>query len=181
MQNKIYNKKFNFNEDLCLWEGWKISVRTSEPTYMNMIFIIMRRKFLPPYFDTFQSLTFIISEKCSREAYEMNPKCNEIIELAANTIFYSGKMIEKEYSLFLRAKLDSLLVDEETMMFFQNSLNIVTQEIFEAGYTFTYCLLVLLNSSKEKSRIAPIKQAIEQKIRALNNTSDPNVIFNIDL
>ena len=170
LSSKIHNKKYNFNEDICMWEGWRIEARTSEPEYLNIVFIILRRKFLPPFYDSYQCFHFILIENYSRENFNVNPKAYEVIELASNSICYSSKMNEKEYSLFLKAKQESLLLDEETLLFFQNSLNIITPEIYELGFKFVYSLLVYIElNTKDKSKISPIRQSIEQKIKALNS------------
>lgn len=168
IKNKIYYKKLNLNEDMCLWEGWKIELRASEPSYINMIFIVLRRKYLPPYYDSYQNFIFNISEFYLRENFTMSNKCLEIIELAANSIFYSGRMNEKEYDLFLKAKLDGLLIDEDTIKFYQNRLNIATPEVYEAGYHILKELLSLFENTKERQKISNTKYILENKIKALN-------------
>lgn len=163
-----------------MWEGWRIEVRSSDPSYKNIIFIILRRKFIPPFFDTYQNFHFVVVENFSREKYEISQTCVELIELASNSIFYSSKMNEKEYALFLKAKVESLLLDEETLFFFQNSLDLITPEVYELGYQFVYSILIFFEyNTKDKAKIAPIRQTLEQKIKALNNSDEYG--FNIDL
>ena len=156
-----------------MWEGWRLEARTSDPYYKNILCIVLRRKFLAPFYNTFQSFHFVISEDISREKYEVNPKSYEILELAADTIYYSSKMLEKEYLLFIKAKIDSLLIEEETMIFLQNSMNIMAPEVYDLGYEFVYSILVLLEyNTKEKSKIGPIRFSLEQKIKSLNQIGD---------
>ena len=113
------------NEDMSLWEGWKIIVRTCEPIYSNMIFLFLRRKYIPPYFDTYQDFCIILNEKCSLENYEINPEAFKIINLASNTLSSPITTSVKKNELFLKAKVDSLLVDEDTLYFYQNVYGII--------------------------------------------------------
>lgn len=169
-KNQVYIKKYNFNEDISIWEGWRLEARTSDPYYKNIICIILRRKFLPPFYNTYQTFHFILKEEVSREFFNVNPKCYEIIELAADSIFFSNKMIDKEYMLFIQGNIDALMLDEESMLFMQNNLSIITSEIFDLGYEFLYSVLVLLEyNTKEKPKIAPIRFALEQKIKNLSS------------
>lgn len=156
-----------------MWESWRLEARTSDPFYKNIICIVLRRKFLPPFYNSFQTFHFILQEDISRELYEINPQCFEVIELAVDSIYYSNKLIEKEYILFLQANIDSIMMDEEMILFHQNCLNIITNEIYDYGYEFLYSILVLLEyNTKEKSKLAPIRFALEQKIKLLNSTGE---------
>jgi len=156
-----------------MWEAWRIEARTSDPTYKNLLCVVLRRKFIPPFYSTFQVFHFILTEEISREFYEINPRSNEILELAVDSIAYSEKIVEKEYILFIKASIDSLMIEEESMYFLQNSLNVFTQEIYDLGFEFLYSILCLLESNtKEKTKILPIRLSLEQKIRTLNNSGE---------
>jgi hypothetical protein len=172
-KNKIYNKKYNFNEDISNWEGWRLEARTSDPSYKNIICIVLRRKFLPPFYNTFQCFHFILTEEISREFYEINPKCLELIELAADSIYFSNKMIDKEYIMFIQSNIDSLMMEEETSLYFKNSLCIITSDTYDIAYEFVYSILVLLeHNTKEKVRLYPIRIALEQKVKSLNSSGE---------
>lgn len=172
IKSKIFNKKYNLNEDNCMWEGWRLEVRVSDPNYINYVFIVLRRKFLPPFYDSFQNFHFILSEGYERETPVLNNKSYEIIELAANTINYSNKTSDNnDYNLFLNLKMESLISDEETILFFQNSLNIIPKEIYELGFKFILSLLVYLeNSINDKLKIRNIRQVVEGKVKALKSS-----------
>lgn len=179
ISSTIYNKKFNMLEDTCAWEGWRFDIRISDPTYKNLVFIIQRRKFMPPFHDTFQVFHFVISEPCTREKFNINPKCIEIIELAANSIHSHTVNTSKEYLLFLKFKQESLLLDEENLLYYQNSLNIISPEVYQPCFKLLYLILTIIDSNcKDKQKIHPIRHLIELKIRFLNGS---DYDFNIDL
>lgn len=180
-ENRIFFKKYNINLDISQWEAWRIEVKSAEPWYKDFIFIIMRRKFIPPFFDSFQNFHFILSRSYERQglSVEINSQCEEIIELAANSIFFSGNMTEKDYLLMLNSKIDSLLFDEETVLFFMNTLNIQPPEVFEIGYSFVYIVLLLLETSNEKEKFNQVRLNLEAKIKDLNNNSLSS--FSVDL
>lgn len=169
-KNRIFFKRMNFNEDQCMWEGWQIHARTSDPYYKNIVLIVLRRKFLPPFFDKYQNFHFMLFENCSREFYTLNPKALQILELAANSIFYSSQMNEKEYDLFIKSKIDSLLVDEESLYFYQNTLNLVGEDVYSCGYRLLICILRFLEyNTKDKEKIKSIRMDIDKKISLFND------------
>lgn len=170
IKSKIYNKRYNFNQDICQWEGWRIDARTSEPFYKNVSIIVLRRKFLPPVFNSFQCFHFVLTHNITRENYTLCPKANESLELAANSINCASQMNEKDYKIFLLLQMDSLVLDEENLLYFQNNLNLLAPEVYEHGFKILYTILLHLeNHSSDKPRIRIIKQILEQKIKTLNS------------
>ena len=99
---------------MSLWEGWTIEARVCEPEYKNVVFVFLRRKYIPPYFDTYQDFILVLNENSSFENYEINPEAYNVIYLAANSLSTPIISTVKENQLFLSAKIDSLLVDEDT-------------------------------------------------------------------
>ena len=163
LENESFNKKINMNEDMSLWEGWKIIVRTCEPIYSNMIFLFLRRKYIPPYFDTYQDFCLILTEKSSYDNYEINPEGIKIINLAANTLSTPITTTVNENKLFLQAKVDSLLVDEDTLYFYQNVYGIIGKDIYTFGYEFLAALIFYFETTNVKDAVLPLKKIIEKK------------------
>ena len=163
LENESFNKKINMNEDMSLWEGWKIIVRTCEPIYSNIIFLFLRRKYIPPYFDTYQDFCIILNEKCSLENYEINPEAFKIINLASNTLSSPITTSVKKNELFLKAKVDSLLVDEDTLYFYQNVYGIIGDDIYTFGYEFLSSLISYFEETNVKDKIIPLKSIVEYK------------------
>jgi hypothetical protein len=166
-KNKIYHKKYNLSEDSSQWEGWQIEARASEPSCKNIIIIYLRRKFIPPYWDTFQNFSFILSEECSRDKFKINPCAYEVIELAANSIHVPMSISGKDFQIFLKAKVDSLLVDEESLSFYQNSQQIIGKDVHKFGFEFLYSVLVYLEvAGNLKEKVQPIRQYIDAKVKS---------------
>ena len=153
LKNEIFTKKINLNEDMSLWEGWRIDVRICQPEYKNLIFIFLRRKFIPPYFDTYQDFIFVLSEDSSYEKYEINPEADIVISLAANTLSSPITCTVKDSQLFLEAKVDALLVDEETLYYYQNFYGIRGREIFKFGYELLTEIINYFSTTNVKNKI----------------------------
>ncbi len=175
--NKVYNKKYNLNHDVSMWEAWKIEARAYIPTLMNVVCIILRRKFLYPFYGTFQCFHIIITENITREKYNILPQTTEVIELVADSMHFVEIYNKNEYLNFIKAKIDSLLFEEETCLFFLNTLDIIAEEVFTISYEFVYSILALLevNNPKEKSKIGPVRHLVETKIKLLNQNTSSNI------
>ena len=163
LKNELFTKKINLNEDISLWEGWRIDVRTYEPSYYNKIFIFLRRKYIPPYYDTYQNFCFILTENSSKDNYEINPESNKVICLAANSLYTPLTSKLKDNKLFLQAKVDALLVDEETLYFYQNCYGIYGEDIYTFGYEFLSTIINYFEKTNVKEAVEPLRQIINTK------------------
>ncbi len=172
LRNCIFNKRYNLNEDLAQWEGWLIEARTSDPLKIkNILCIYLRRKYIPPYFSSFQNITIVLTEKANNsENYKINPKAYKLIDLVANSIAYNVPVNNKEYTLFLKAKINSLLLDEESFYFFENSLNIIGVDVHRLGYEFLFGILNFLEKKiKDKELFSQLKKELDQKTSNYND------------
>jgi hypothetical protein len=169
LKNQIYNRRFNLAEDIAQWEGWIIEARTYDfPTTTNVICIYLRRKFIPPYFSNFQNITIILTEEAlSKEKYKINPKAYELADLIASSIHYSIPINNREYMTILRAKVNSLLLDEDAFYYFENTLGIIGTDVHRIGYSFLYWIVLFLenNIKAEKEYFDQLKKAIDTKIK----------------
>jgi hypothetical protein len=169
LKNSIYNRKYNLTEDIAQWEGWVIEARMYDfPVVKNIICIYLRRKFIPPYFSNFQNITIILTEDAiSKEKYKINPKAYELTDLIASSIHYSIPVNNKEYMPLLRAKVNSLLLDEEAFYYFENTLGIIGSDVHRIGYEFLYWIILFLESNikAEKEYLDQLKKAIDSKIK----------------
>ena len=122
----------------------------------------------------YQTFHFILKEEYIRENCFISKKATETLELAADSINYSSKMNDKDYHIFLMLQLESLLLNEENLLFFQNNLKLISPEIYQHGYVFMYSLLLLIEASlpnnKEKAAITSTKAYLESKIKSFNNS-----------
>jgi hypothetical protein len=181
LKNTIYHKKFNFNEDKCVWEGWTIECRTSDPIYKNYIFIYYRRKFLPPFFDRMTNVVFILEEKCNPDKFNINPKAFEVINTISNTLqLEHTDQALKEYENLLKSKFDGLLLDDEIYYYFQNILKIYGRDCYLYGSAVLLNILNFLEDNiKEKEKITPLKSYLDQKKKTL--FSQDNFLTSNDL
>ena len=163
LKNEVFTKKINLNEDMSLWEGWTIEARVCEPEYKNVVFVFLRRKYIPPYFDTYQDFILVLNENSSFENYEINPEAYNVIYLAANSLSTPIISTVKENQLFLSAKIDSLLVDEDTLYFYQSVYGIYGEDIFTFGYELLNSLLSYFEKTNVAEKIENLKPVVEAK------------------
>ena len=168
LKNEIFTKKINLNEDMSSWEGWRIDARVCDPEYRNLIFIFLRRKFIPPYFDTYQDFIIVLNENSSLENYEINPEAYNVINLVANSLSTPITTTVKENELFLSAKVDALLVDEETLYFYQTVYGIYGEDIYTFGYELLSMLIYYFEGTNVKEEIECLKPVVETKKKKWN-------------
>jgi hypothetical protein len=162
IKKKIYYKKFNINEDPCRWEGWTIEARTFlKEKITNYIFVYLRRKFLPPFFDTYQDIRFVLSEECSPDNTDINPKAHQLLELITGTL-HSTETFQSvnQRIVFLKAKIESLLIDEETLFFLQNINNNIKGDLFVFGLTLFWNFLNCFYKTSKPQDLSDFKQEL---------------------
>jgi hypothetical protein len=104
------------------------------------------------------------------ENYKINPKAYKLIDLVANSIAYNVPVHNKEYTLFLKAKVNSLLLDEESFYFFENSLNIIGVDVHRLAYEFLFGILNFLEKNiKDKELFIQLKKELDQKTSNYND------------
>jgi hypothetical protein len=163
--NKIYQKKSNLTQDSCQWEGWKIEARITDPFNINIITIFLRRNFLPPFYDSYQTIQITLTENFTRDFYTLNPCAYRLIELIGNSIHSSQQYSIRTYNLFLRAKVDSLLVDEETLLYLMTCHQIIGDDVHKFGYELMQSIFRYIETTQLKEKIDIHKVCVENKIK----------------
>jgi len=167
ISNKIYQKKSNLTQDSCAWEGWKFEARVTDPTNINVIAIFLRRSYLPPFYDSYQNIQITLTESYTREFYNLNPCAYRLIELVANSLHSSQYFSIRNYQLFLRAKVDSLLVDEDTLHYLLACHQIIGDDVHKFGYELMQSIFRFIETTQFKEKIEVHKLLVENKIKAL--------------
>ncbi|MCQ2816946.1 MAG: hypothetical protein MJ252_06750 [archaeon] len=162
-KNEVFNKKMNLNEDNSLWEGWKIEARVINPKYLNVIFIYLRRKYIPPYYDTFQDFKVILLEEFSKENYEMNPEASRVANLCANSLKTPIHFKPSDFKPFLEAKMDALLVDEDTFAYYQSVFGIYGRKMYTFGINFVYNLVNYFKTTNVKEKMESLIPVLGSK------------------
>lgn len=184
VKNCPFNKKFNFVEDKCQWEGWQIKARKcnfAKAAVKNIGFIYLRRKFLYPFYNTYQDICFIITEDSKEKNKDFSPEAIETIELAANSIASTIKT-PNDFKSILEAKLNALLVDEEIILYYINNLKIYEVEIIRIGYIFIYHIIQIIknrnydpNMDKVDKRYGEWQSLLCNNWTRLNQNSDNDI------
>jgi len=180
MKNSLYIKKNNFNEDTSVWEGWTIRFRkctlnksqinnknnnNKNFAVINYAFIFLRRKFLFPYFDTFRNFSLILEEESRESDFDLSKEATDILELAGDSLATTFKYPEK-FTSVLKAKLNALLLDEETLLYYFNNLKINEVEIIWIGYAFVFFILTVVLVQDKNERRSP---NLAEWLHLLNN------------
>jgi len=117
------------------------------------VFIYSRRKFIPPFFDTYQDFLFLIYQVYKSETKENTNIPDSVVEILENAVdsLYTKENIysETDYKNYLEQKFDALLVDEDTMEYFTKTLKIYPKEIFKNMFDYIYKLMCALKDCYE--------------------------------
>lgn len=138
--NQAYIKKFNLNMDLAVWEGWEMGVASEG--FQGFV-IGFRRKFIPPLMDSSQILLVI----CKGGKYS-----RFFCENTADSIF-SLHESDEVYRNIMQQKCDALIMNEETMKFYQDNFEIVPDKVFFASRILV-SLLKTLNKQFEDPKLS---------------------------
>ena len=155
-----YNKKMNLNNDKAIWDCIRLKYNTS--TNERIIIIILRRKFIPPLYTSFQDIMIVQIEPLSTK------KNNCIIETIADSIHYNEKVNYdfqcKQYNRILLANVESLILNEETSRFYYNNLNIKGK----------YCFLFALKYLYKVINIIDNKSSLKEELWDMLIEKEPN-------
>ena len=183
--------RFNLFNDTACWEGWRIECRTYElkefdsiiddskkaiEKKQNMVFIFLRRKFIPIFYDTYMDMVAIISEDYDeKKEIEMSAECYNIIETMVDSLFgndcleQSHKRNDRVHSI-LEAKIDSLQIDLESIDYFYNVLGI-RGNLYNYGLEYIYRLIIFLDQYV-RDRFTDIMKYLEKKINIYHKSKD---------
>jgi hypothetical protein len=190
-KSEYYNKKFNLNIDKAQWEGFRIEIRTAtyenliekkkEGKDENIIFLFLRRKFIPPFFDTFVDICLILREPYDADDaddVEFSNESEVLIDTVSDSLHFPQKtLMDNEYENILEAKLEALLLDEDSLSFFYNNLKIYGKECYRCGMDYVYYILVNLER-QDRENTENIKDLFTNKIKRFNLSINPKFDFN---
>ena len=160
--------RFNLIQDRSKYEGWKITCRANmDNKKENKIFIFLRRKYIPPFFDCYQDLVFIISEPIEEPEVEMTADLSFVIETLVDSIYPLETICgNKDYLNLLEAKVEAFLLDEETYKYYFNVLYITGKETYKLGFDYLYKVLTMLEDTMRDGKFADIRNSVEKKMLA---------------
>lgn len=167
--NNPYIKKSNLVMDISKWEGWEVGLLTTSGV-ISVIFL--RRKFIPPLMDSGQD--FIIQCVGGENSKHF---CSE----TADSIYTLG-MSNETYKPVLEKKCEALIMNDETIEYYQKKFKIEPSKIFYA-YQLLACLLTIiekqLNESKLKKLLEDIRKVPKSKspIQNAEKIDDPTGIL----
>ena len=132
----------------------------------NIVLILLRRKFIPPFYDTYCDIIITLKEPYDVEyGYELTETSNLIIETVADSFFPTNVTTEKgDYTNVLESKLEALLLDEESIFYLYNVMGIIGKESYKIGLDYTYKFLIMMEEWN-KEKIYPTKKSFEYRIQ----------------
>lgn len=184
---EFYNKKFNLNIDKSRWEGFKIEIRTAtyenpiekkrEGSNENMVFLFLRRKFIPPFYDSYIDIMIVLKEPYEEDNFDFSYDAELIVETIADSIHFPQKTLTpNEYENILEAKIEALLLDEDTLDYYYSNLKIFGKECYKSACDYIYHLLTLYEKQNQE-KVDVVKELLTDKIVSFNTTLDPSFDF----
>jgi len=152
--NSAFIKTSNFNRDNSVWEGWKIKTRTKRTNSSNLrnswsyniIFIFLRRKYIPPLAETYQDITLILLEEYEDESnYEISSFSTELIDNLANS--FTPIRIEafnKDCIKLIKNKFNHFLMVPDSYNYFINDVKIFGEHAIKLGLNFTFKIILIV-------------------------------------
>jgi hypothetical protein len=141
-----YIKKYNISNDTASWEGWRIAAIIPGKS-LKIDYIILRRKFIPPFLEKYSDYSFIITYDYNnlRENYlsickdKESTELNKDIEIILDSLYNLNSTNLQDYESSIITKYDSLCMHPEVMAFVSNSnleFDNLKSMIYEAGVKF---------------------------------------------
>ena len=177
IKTQYYIKKMNITMDKALWEGFRIEIRinNSSDDEFNISFIFLRRKFIPPFYDTYVDITLILKEKLNRDKPHISSEARAIFETIADSFHYREAILSQSgYRCILEAKIEALLLDEASLAFFSNVLEMKGKSCRINAMNYLYKLLLSLEQSVHDDNIENIKKTLWSSIVSLNKKANRN-------
>ena len=182
LKTQFYIKKMNITMDKALWEGFRIEIRTNNSDAVaegdgefNIGFIFLRRKFIPPFYDTYIDITLILKEKLNRNKTHFTSEAKTIFETIADSFHYREAILNQSgYRYILEAKIEALLLDEASLSFFSNVLEMKGNSCRINAMNYLYKLLISLEQSVHDDNIENIKKNLWTSIVSLNTKANRN-------
>jgi hypothetical protein len=168
--NQNYVKKFNFNKDSASWEGWRIDCRTKprKEKGFNIVFIFLRRKFIPPLHETFQNINLIMTQEYEVKGnLEISSNAIKILEMCADSL--TSEYIHSstyEARKIIEVKMESFVMNTDSLDYFYNTLKTYSgKETFKLGLDFTFKVILTLEEHV-KDTMSYIKERFVKRLQA---------------
>jgi hypothetical protein len=167
-RSSSYIKKMNLAKDKAQWEGWILESRLkfTEKIGLNVVFLCLRRKFIPPFFETYQDITLTLFEKYDEKInINLSSESREIIEILADSISPMDYFIPyQECFNLIKIKIDSYLVDSDSLDFLYNNLNVRGMDSYLLATNFILKMIMFM-SGYQKNIIALIKDKMFENLK----------------
>lgn len=190
-ENKIFLKKQNYNKDDSQYEAWQISLRTevTNKQGLNISYILLRRKFIPPFNETYQDMLFIFTEKffvdnfIIEEQVSFTSEAKETIHTCINSI--TPRYYFDNYNLFSKRVCNIKLEGVYSGFGNNNVFHIEGIELFETvtlkfGMSFTLKLILLLEDFI-KDKMKEIRKYYNNKVKEIYINVFNELNFDINL
>jgi hypothetical protein len=175
LKDSFYIKKYNFNDDESTWVGWQLEILMTQPIKKKIILFTVRRKYIPPFFETFSDFTF----RCEINLNHMNDK--ELVNFK-NTFcqplyFKLETMIDSlssefvpsyhEYYPLLNLKYESLSLEHEALLYFDHVLDIRGEKTHQEAVKMIYILISQIEKGKFVKNCLAAYEKFEEKLGEL--------------
>jgi hypothetical protein len=175
MKDVSYVKRYNVTEDTSVWEGRRIEAITIWPSYKKIIMINLRRKFIPPFLESYSDFIII----CELDLSDLNENnfllykdYNDIkllknLEIIADSLHCQCSPNVLDFVSIIDVKIDSLTLHTETMYYITNILKLKGFDCYILGNIFIIKIMkgILLDYSyKTNSKYVLLERYYSQYI-----------------
>lgn len=137
-QEHIYYKKYNFNEDECLIQGYYLQFTIDNPIKKEYLCYIIRKLYEPPFLETFSDFVFIFHFEYQKEItqqFQLDQKTKNEIELIVDSLYEENIPNYNEYTSLIELNIIYLNYNYHILKYIKdnniidfNTINIFIQE-----------------------------------------------------
>ena len=165
--------------DISQWKGYKYELKTKpiKNKGYNILFFYLRRKYIPPFFESFNDIVIIL-----REEYYENSKSTTLKQESINIVnkvvasIRPIQILERNEvsDMLIKYKLESYLVDGKTLNYLNTRVNIFGNESYKLSLDYKL-KLALLYEKYEKERISEDYRIMEEIENVYLNLDDQEI------
>ena len=107
-QEHPYHKKYNFNEDECLIQGYYLQFTIDGPIKKEYLCYIIRKLYEPPFLETFSDFVFIFHCEYQNEMtqqFQLDQKTRNEIELIVDSLYEENIPNYNEYTSLIELNI----------------------------------------------------------------------------
>ena len=138
--DEVYYKKYNFNEDISKYIGYKIKCIMIEPEKIEFDLFLIRRLYEPPFFETYSDFFFLF--KIVSNVEEKDNQIENEIRLIVDSLYIENIPNIYDYEKIINMKFESLVYNYHIMKYIIQTTNIIhISDVLKLGIKFVILVI----------------------------------------